>query len=78
LRIIPVGLAGTAAVSAGCVFVESTGGFFFFLNIWVIPLNALLEALSSLFMALLVTVLDLVVAFDAASVLMLSGMALSC
>jgi len=78
LLIIPVGLAGTAVVSAGCVLVESTGGFFFFLNIWVIPLNALLDALSSLFMAPLVTVLVLVVAFVAASVLTLSGMALSC
>jgi hypothetical protein len=60
-----------AVLSGGCTFAESAGGvlgFGFFLNKPVNPLNALSEALSILFKALLVTVLDFVFAFVAAVV----------
>jgi ABC-type nitrate/sulfonate/bicarbonate transport system permease component len=58
-----------AVLSGGCTLAESAGGVLglgFFLNKPVKLLNALSEALSTLFKALLVTVLDFVFAFVAA------------
>ncbi len=66
-----------AVLSGGCTLAESADGVLglgFFLNKPVNPLNALSEALSILFRALLVTVLDLVFAFVWADVTTCCGM----
>jgi hypothetical protein len=66
-----------AVLSGGCTLAESAGGVLglgFFLNKPVNPLNALSEALSILFRALLVTVLDFVFAFVWADVTTCCGM----
>jgi hypothetical protein len=68
-----------AELSGGWTLAESAGGvvgFGFFLNNPVNPLNALLEALSSLFMASLETVFVFVVAFVSAEVFTCCGMVL--
>jgi hypothetical protein len=66
-----------AVLSGGCTLAESAGGVLglgFFLNKPVKLLNALSEALSILFRALLVTVLDFVFAFVCAVVTVCCGM----
>jgi len=64
-------------LSDGCTLAESAGGLLglgFFLNKPVKLLNALSEALSTLFRALLVTVLDFVFALVSALVTVCCGM----